>query len=158
MAAPTPTVRGTPTLLALRDGYSSKVTIGLNSAINFYEKVPTFQGYEGGPRIDQTTMFNTTRRTYAPQSLVDMTTLSMKVAYNPAVIASIFSVINQPTTITQTWRNGETLADYGYLRSFKPDPLEIGKQPEATVEIEFTGTDGTGAEQMPVLSSTPGSN
>lgn len=157
MPAATPTARGTPTGIKLRDGFSSKITLSGNTTINFWEKSVTPPGMDGGPPVEQTTMFNETRVTKAPQVLYDMTDGAAKVAYDPAVYTQIISIINQPITITQTWRDGTTLADYGYLQSFKPDPLERGKQPEASVVIVYTGQDTSGTEWAPTITSVSGS-
>lgn len=157
MAAPTATARGTPTGIMLRDGFSSKITFAAKPTISFWEKSVSPPGLDGGPKVDQTTMFNTMRITAAPQVLYEVTDGSMKVAYDPAVYTQIISAINQPDVITQTWRDGSTLADHGYLQSFKPDPLERGKQPEATVTFVYTGQDTSGVEYAPLITSVSGS-
>ncbi len=157
MPAPTPTPRVTPAGIKLRDGFSSKVTISGKTTISFWEKTVTPPGLDGGPPVDQTTMFNESRVTKAPQVLYDATDGSMKVAYDPAVYVDIISIINQPVTITQTWRDGSTYAAFGYLQSFKPDALERGKQPEATVVVVYTGQDTTGVEYAPTITAVSGS-
>ncbi len=157
MAAPTPTARGTPAGLKLRDGFSSKITFAAVPTVSFWEKSVSPPGIDGGPKIDQTTMFNTMRTTAAAQSLYEVTDGSMKVAYDPNVYNTIINtLINYHTTITQTWRDGSTLADFGYLQSFKPDALERGKQPEATVTFVFIGQDSSGTEYAPVITSVSG--
>ena len=157
MPAPSPTPRQAPSGLKLRDGFASFITFGSRPAITLWEKSITPPGLDGGPKVDQTTMFNVMRITSAPQVLYEVTDGSMKVAYDPASYIDVISRINQPDTITQTWRDGSTLADYGYLQSFKPDPLERGKQPEATVTFVFTGADLTGVEWAPTITAVSGS-
>lgn len=157
MAAPTPVARGTPVGIKLRDGFSSKITITGKTTISFWEKSVQPPALDGGPKIEQTTMFNTMRQDFAPQVLYEVTDIAVKAAYDPAVYTDIMSAINQPGTITITWRDGSTLADYGYLRAFRPDPLERGRQPEATVEFSFTGVDSTGVEFAPVITAVSGS-
>lgn len=157
MAAPSPTARGTPSGIKLRDGFSSKITFAALPTVSFWEKAVTPGGIDGGPKIDQTTMFNTMRTTYAAQSLYEVTDGQMVVAYDPNCYNQIMTtLINYHTTITQTWRDGSTLADFGYLQSFRPNTLVRGQQPEATVTFVFIGVDSSGTEYAPVLTSVSG--
>lgn len=157
MAAPTPTARGTPAGIKLRDGFVSKITFARKPNVKFWEKAVTPAGVDGGPKIDQTTMFNTMRTTYAPQSLYDMTDGSARVAYDPDVLNEILTdMINVPDVITQTWRDGSTYADYGYLQSFRLETLTRGQQPEATVTFVWIGADTSGTEYAPVITAVSG--
>lgn len=141
-AAPSPTPRVIPSGFKLQDGYRTTITLSSNAAIQFWEK--TVQGFtaDGGEPIDETTMLNSRLTTRAPQSLLTngpMTT--HKVAYDPNVIVAIRASINVPCVVTITYPTHATDCYYGYLKSFKADPLEKGKQPEATIELVETDVD-----------------
>ncbi len=156
MAAPTPTSRGTPSGLMLENGYRSKITIALNATIEFWEKTVQPPPLDGGPKIKLTTMHNDTVHTYAPSALIDVGDSMITVAYDPNCYNTIKAVLNAKTTITETFADGSTLAYYGYLQKFEPDPLEEGKQPEAKLTIVATNRDSAGVEYAPVLTSVSG--
>lgn len=141
MAAPTPTVRGTPAGRKLKDGFKSLITFANNTTIKFWEKTLKPPGIDGGEKIEQTTMHNTTYHTFAPQALKMLTDGTAKVAYDPAVFTQIVAICNQETTITVTFSDGSTWAFYGFLQKFEPDDLVRGTQPEATVTFVATNYD-----------------
>src|SRR5688572_8154423 len=141
MAAPTPTARQTPSGIMLRDGHSSLVTIGADPDCSVWEKTVNPPGVDGGDSIEQTTMHNDDWRTFAPRSLKTLTESTFKASYDPIYFTQLLLLINVRTTITITWREGSTLAFYGYLKAFIPDELAEGTQPEATVTILPTNWD-----------------
>lgn len=155
MAAPTATARQTPAGIPLKSGHPTKVTISLDPDISFWEVEVTPVGLDGGPSIDQTTMFNTTFMTKAEGDLVDVTDLQGTCAYDPAVLSQIIAVINRPAVITERYKDGSTYAYHGYLQSFTRQSHVRGQQPRATFTIVATNWDGT-AEQAPVLTSVAG--
>lgn len=156
MAAPSPTARGTPTGLPIDDGQHTFITLLLYPTIMFWEKSVQPSGVDNGAPIIVTTMFNTNRHTKAPRTLNDYTDASCKVCYDPAVIDQIHLACGVETTITVTYPNGDTDADYGYLKDFKRDTIEEGKQPEATATFVFTGRDSSRTEQEPVFTPKTG--
>lgn len=157
MAAPSATARVTPTGIKLKDGYQSLVTFANDSNISLWEKSVTPPSANGGDSIDQTTMHNTTYRTKAPSALLDLGDSSFTAAYDPDAYNQIIAIINEETTITVTFKDGSTLAFYGYLQAFEPAELTEGSQPEATVTIVCTNWDPTNnVEAGPVLTSVPG--
>lgn len=157
MAAPVATVRQTPAGIKLKDGFRSLITFALDPDISFWEKTVTPPGIDGGDSIEQTTMHNVDWRTMAPRSLKTLTDSSTKVAYDPALYTQILSLINAETTVTVRFADGSTLAYYGYLKSFEPDEMSEGTQPEATINIVPTNFDPVNkVEAAPVLTSVAG--
>jgi hypothetical protein len=75
---------------------------------------------------------------------------SFTAAYDPAVYPQILALCNVLTVITYHFPNGTTLAFWGWLRTFEPDGMSEGEQPEATVNIEPANQDDSGSEQNPV--------
>ena len=138
MAAPVPAARATPDGNKLKDGFSTKITIGLDSDISFWEKTVTPPAVEGGDKIDQTTMHNSAWRTFRPRSLKTLNECTLTAAYDPDVYDEIIAIINAETTITVTFPDGSTLAFFGYLRFFEPSEHTEGEQPECTITIEPT--------------------
>lgn len=157
MAAPTPTARGTPSGIKLKDGYQSLITFAASTTISLWEKTVTPPGLDGGEPVVQTTMHNTQWRTMAPRALITMTPHTFTAAYDPAVYSSILSLLNVETTVTVTFKDGSTLAFYGFLQKFEPAAMSEGTQPEATVTICPTNFDYVNkVEAAPVLTSVSG--
>lgn len=156
MAAPSPTSRDAPSGIKLDDGYQTLVTIAADTDIAFWEKSITPPGLDGGDANDTTTMHNTTYRTFAPRALKTMTEMSLVAAYDPDIYDEILAVINTETTITVTFPDGSTLAFFGYVRTFAPSEVVEGGQPEATITVQPTNQDTTGAEQAAVMTEVAG--
>lgn len=155
---PVPTSRGTPTGLMLRDGYQSLITFALNPTVQFWEKTVTPPGWEGGDPIDQTTMHNLLVRTKAARYLPEVTDTTIVVAYDPCVWDNIYTLVNEPTTITVEFPDNSQLAFWGYLKSFIPSELADGTQPEATITIVATNINIlTCDEELPVMTCGTGS-
>lgn len=151
MAAPAYTARVTPTGQPMEDGYRTLLAFAADPDALMWEKGVTPPGLDGGDSIPVSTMFNDTWRTFAPASLKTLTTSTVRVAYNPQFYSSIVSMINVRTAITAHFPDGSNLRFYGFLRSFIPDELVEGTQPEATATIEPTNWDPVNAvEAAPV--------
>lgn len=141
MTAPVPASRQTPTGKPLVEGYQVLITITANPSVDFWEKTVTPPALDGGDEIDITTQLNNTYRTTYPQRLIGLGELSATVAYDAAALSEIESLINQNTTITVKFPDGSQLAFYGYLKSFEPQELSRGSQPEANITIVPTNID-----------------
>ena len=156
--APTPTARVDPAGIKLEDGYRSLITIAADTNVEFWEKSITPPGLDGGDPIDTTTMHNDVYRTMAPRGLKTMTPVTVVAAYDPIVYSSVLPLIDVETTITITWRDGTTLAFYGFIQKFEQGELVEGELPEITLTIVPTNADPTtGAEEAAVLTNVPGS-
>ena len=157
MAAPVASARSAQTGIKLVDGYRSQITIALNPAINFWEKSNKPPGVDGGEPIPQTTMSNNLWRTMAARSLQTLTTSTSKAAYDPVLYTEILAVLNKPTTITQSFGDGSTLAYYGYIQKMEFAELVEGTQPECDVTIVPTNFDPVNhVEAGPTLTSVAG--
>lgn len=157
MAAPTPTTRGTPAGIKMKDGYQCLITISGNTTVSFWEKTVTPPGVDGGDAIDQTTMHNVDWRTFASRSLMTLTEAKTKAAYDPNLYTQLLTLINVEGTITVTFMDGSTLAFYGYLRNAQPAEVSEGTQPEIDITIQPTNFDPTNkVEAAPVLTSVAG--
>lgn len=155
-AAPAATVRGTPAGIKLKDGYKATYTFERFPTVSFFEIEVEPPGYDGGEAIDTTTMHNTDWVTKFPQSLMEMTEVTGKAAYDPNVHTQIDDMININDEITATHSDGTTIAFWGYLRTVKFDPLVKGQFPTCSFTIQPTNTDNAGAEQAPVVVSVSG--
>lgn len=150
MADPIPVVRQLntqasifgPTASLLRDGFRSLITIANHSDIAFWEKTVKPPGLDGGDAIEETTMHNLVFRTKAPRALKTVTDLTTTVAYDPAVYQEISRIINVPVVFTVNFSDTSLLAFWGYLQKFEPSDMKEGEQPEATITIVSTNTDG----------------
>ena len=157
MAAPSPTARGTPAGIPLRDGYQALITFVTNDVIKFWEKNVKPPGVDGGDAIPTTTMHNTTYRTFDARSLSELTDVTTTVAYDPAVYDEILALVNVRTTVTVTFADGSTICFFGFLRLFDASDLEEGTQPEASITIKPTNWDpSNNVEAGPVVDEVAG--
>lgn len=157
MAAPAPTARGTPAGLRVNEGQGTKVTFGRLPTFSIWEKTIKPPGIDGGEPVDTNTMFNLVWRSMAPRVLKTLTPLTFTGTYDPNYFnQGVNTLVNVNDQITVTWRDGTTLAFWGYLQKIDPKDVEEGKPCEAEVTIQPTNTDNTGAEQGPVLTSVAG--
>lgn len=156
MAAPSPTPRGTPGGLPLRDGFATMITFADNDTIELWEKETTPPGVDGGDPVDTTTFHNVTYRTKQSRVLKDLTAGSFTCAYDPVVLDTIIALVNVLKEITVTFNDGSTWAFWGYMKSFTPQNSTDGEQPEAQVEFVITNTDDSFAEQGPAVAEVAG--
>lgn len=160
MTVPSATVRGTPDGIMLPDGFSSKITIGIDDTIEFWEKQVTPPALDGGDSVEQTTMFNVKWRTSLPRDLITLEDITTTVAYDPDIYDELIdTILNVNTTITVTFSDGTTLAFFGFLKRFEPAALVEGEQPEATVTFVATNVDPADGltEEGPTLVEVAGS-
>lgn len=157
MAAPSPTARGVPTGIKMKDGYRALITLSNNTTIQLWEKQVQPPGFDGGDAIEQTTMHNDDYRTFAPRSLITLTEFSVTAAYDPGVLTAISQQVNREQTITITFTDGSTWACFGFMKSFTPQQMSEGEQPEAEITIQPTNWDPTNrVEAGPALASVTG--
>lgn len=157
MAAPATTTRQTPGGAWLGDGFRTLIAPAYDPDVSFWEKTVKPPGVDGGDKVDTTTMHNLTYRTGASRALATLTASQMKAAYDPAVYTQIIALVNRETSWTVRFPDNSTLDFYGFLRSFEPDELVEGQQPEASILIEPTNYDPTNkVEAGPVMTSVSG--
>lgn len=140
---------------AIKDGFGITVTFSTSTAVSF-EIDPTSitpPGIDGGDMIDTTTHSNSAVRTKHPRSLKEITDGSMTVAFDGDVWDDIFSAINTNQLITFTFPDGDTVAFWGYLRSFTPSEFVEGEQPSAEITIVVTNENDSGNETSPAWTS-----
>ena len=119
----------------LRDGFKTTITIqGISGKFDEIEVTPPEMDSAGG--IEQTTMRNSRYRTKLGKALITLGTVSVKVSYDPAVIAQMHSVMGTNRHVTVTFPDGSTLVFYAIISKFTPDALKEGERPEATLELE----------------------
>jgi hypothetical protein len=147
MAAPTPTARPTPVGQPMLDGYSTLVAFEADPEVLFWEKGVKPPGIEGGDNIEASSMHNTTWHTFGIPSLKTLTDAEIRAAYDPALFSSILALVNIPTVITIHFPDDSTYAFYGRLKSFEPDELVAGTQPECTIVIAATNWDPSENEE-----------
>lgn len=153
---PTPTVRTVPTGYKMPDGYRTVITLAKNPSIEFWEKQVTPIGFDGGEKIDTTTMHNNQVRTADHRHLVTITDGQATVAYDPDSLPEIYGAINEPDVITERYPNGGTYCYYGFLKSFQRSALVEGQFPEATAMFAVTNQDTSGNEAPPVYTPAAG--
>jgi hypothetical protein len=157
MAAPSAGTRPSPAGIRLDDGLSTVIGLKSSPTVGLWQKSVTPPGWDGGSPVATGTMHNVTYDTQAPRKLKKQTDATFKCAYDPKVMDDIIACVNRKDTVTTFFPDGSTQAAFGFVKEFKPDAAEEGKQPEATVTICFTNCDPvTGAEQGPVYVDVAG--
>lgn len=148
------TARSAPVGTMLENGYQSLVAFEDDPDISFWEKDVQPMGFEGGDKIEITTMHNTTVRTYAAQALPGATDGEVTAAYDPAVLSQIVALVNVNNLVTFHFPDGSSWDFYGFLGSFVPSALTNGEHPEATCSIMATNVnDNSGAETTPAYNA-----
>lgn len=137
----------------LDDGYQTLISFAADTNILFFEKEVTPPGVEGGGEVDTTTMLNTRWRTRNPKALISMSNSSATVAYDPACYPEAIAIINVNNLVTVTFPDGDTLAFWGWLDSFKPGGHKEGEQPTAEIEIIASNQNDSGEETAPVYTA-----
>lgn len=158
MAAPSPSARVDPSGIKLEDGYRSLITFAADTDVSLWEMEVGHSGRDGGDPIDTTTMHNDTWRTMSPRALITSSPYTFRFAFDPAVKTQLTSLINVRTTVTVTFRDGSTEAEYAFLQTVEFDPMVEGEMPTGTGTITPTNWDPSGfVEAGPALSSVTGS-
>jgi hypothetical protein len=154
MANATPQTRLPPARHHLRDGQSTFVAIDLAETISFWEITVKPPAMDLGDPVDQTTMWNSARRTQAPRNLYSLGNVEIECAYNPKVYDEILALIGIVRAISVEFSNHDQVTDWGWLNTFDPQPAAEGEMPRATVTICFGGEDpyphGCWQESVPV--------
>ena len=159
MAAPVTSTRILPSgAQKLKDGYQSFIVPSSNPGFRFWEKSVQLPGIDGGEKIDITTMHNSIWRVNAARSLKTLTPLQISGGHSPSVTAGdIQALINVNQSWTVRCPNGDTISFYAFLKSYVPSANTEGAFPEATLTLEPTNVDNTGAEQSPIYTTGIGS-
>lgn len=154
MAAPTHTNRQTPGAAFLQNGGQlSVLAVALDPDLAIWEKTLKPLGIDNGDKIDVTTQWNDTVRTYAPRALNEITSGGAMFAYNPAAFTQLLAVAGVNGSLTQHYPNGASVDFYGYIKSADFENLEEGTQPSGTLEVVVTNLDADGNEVEPVYNA-----
>lgn len=159
MAAPAVTDRGVPAGIKLKEGFRIEYAFSINPTVSLWEKDVMPVGIDGGEPVDNTTQHNCLWRTVRPRVLQTATPLTCKSAYDPQVYSQILALVNKEGSITIWFPDYSNVSFFGYLKSFKPNAQEEGKQPEADVEIIPTNWDPVNnVEQGPIYAAASGTS
>lgn len=157
MAAPTPTARATPAGRMLGDGHGTRITLALDTNIEFDEDEVTPPSFKADPPIDRTSNSNVRVRTYSPPLLFMVGPVKASVFYDPLVEAAIVAAICRHDTVTVTFSNGDTWCAFAYLEEFTPGSLRRGDKVKADVTIFITNFDPVNCvEALPVYTAGAG--
>lgn len=147
MAAPAPQNRLAPPGRHLSDGMSTVVAFELDTApssataLRFWDITVKPMGISQREKIDQTTMWNQDRHTFAPRYLYEVTDCEVQCAYNPQFLTKILEMVGVVQVISVIFSNGDKWSDYGWISAFEPDANEEGTMPRATITVVFGGED-----------------
>jgi len=145
--------RSTPVGTMLENGYQSFVAFAEDPDVSFWEKTVQPLGLDGGEKIDITTMHNTTIKTYAAQALPGCTDATVTAAFDPQVLTQALALINVNGEVSNIFPDTSTWTSFGFLKSFVPDAMSNGAQPEASCTVVYTNVNASGAETAPVYAA-----
>jgi len=111
-------------------------------------------GQDVGDAVDLTTETNAAVRTKNERALKEITDGAFTAAYDPDGWDDIYDAVNDNVLITFTFPDGESVAIYGYLKSFAPSEHADGVQATAECVIVVTNRNhNNDAETIPAYSS-----
>ena len=135
------------------DGHSTTIEFASedSAGLKMYEKEVTPPGIDGGGPNDTTTMRNSVYRTMAPKKLITLTDCTIKASYDAAIEDQLIALVNVNNLITITYPDDSTLAFWGWINTWAPDPLVEGAQPEASITIHPSNQNASLEETAPVF-------
>jgi len=137
----------------LKEGLGTTITFaGHTFTLTIDPSSITPPGLDGGDAIDSTSLSNVLYRTKEPKSLIDVTDGGLTVFYDPAAWDDIVSAMNDNVLITVTFSNSDTLAFYGYIKTFEPGESVEGEAPSAEMVVVATAQTA-GTETAPVYAA-----
>lgn len=137
-------------MAVMTNGHPTTVAFQDDSALTFEVKSFTPFGLEKA-EIDITTMSNSTYRTKVAGNLIDVTQASMTIAYDPATLTEMVTMIGDNQTITITFPDNQTWTVWGFIASFTPGESAPDEQPTAEVVLVATNRNDSGVETAPAL-------
>lgn len=151
MAAPTPGVKPTiPTGYFLNpDGFRSLIVFSQNPGIALWPVTLKFGGYDGGAKINVTTMYNVEWRTFRLRQLKEKEDTTGKFGFDPNIFGvgtgfGLKNLINNDRgVITEFYPDGGSLCYYGGLMKFSNPEFKEGDFPQADCTIVCTNWDYT---------------
>lgn len=159
MAAPAPSARTSPAGRPLNDGFRVLVNNSLDTDLEFFEEAVTPPAIMGQDEMETTSQFNETWQTFSPQSLMRLMPYVMRGKYDPILYQKFPIICNKPATITLHLPNGDSVAHFGFYKSFEPGELVRGTRPEGSINIVPTNQDPiTCEEEDPVYTAGTGTS
>jgi hypothetical protein len=135
----------------LDEGQGTTITFGNAANLGIWEVETQPAGVDGGDPVATSTHRNVTWDTFNPRVLKTLSAANCTGAYAAGKLANIYQQVNRNQIITVTFRNGATIAFWGYLRSFQPEPLVEGQQPRASFSIQPTNQNMSNVETGPTF-------
>jgi hypothetical protein len=129
-----------------KDGFGVRIMLQ-TSGITFQEKGVTPPGVDGQ---DPVSISHNAKVSYVEKlarALKELTPASGTVVYDPAQISTITSAINVHQVIWVSFKEGDAVAFYGFLRKFEPEEMQDGEQPTASIELVPCGVNAAGTEE-----------
>lgn len=124
--------------MRIDDGFPTTIEFSASPGVMgvlLWEKNVTPIGLSGGGANDTSTMRNTRMRTKNPKSLLDVSDMSVTMAYDPECYQELLDMIQLNQLITIWWPDGSFLYFWGWIDEFQPNEVSEGEQPDADVTI-----------------------
>jgi hypothetical protein len=100
-------------------------------------------GFDGGGRIDGTSMQSLRVRSGAPKSLMTGEQIKMTVYYDPILFRDMPGLMQRNGNITITFPDASSVVFYGWIEKFTPPDHQEGENPLAEIIVEISNHTGS---------------
>lgn len=148
------TARTAPTGIPMINGFKTTIAFAANAAVKFWEETVAPPGFDGGEKVEMTSMLNISDRTYAAQVLKTLTDTNITAFWVPALYTDIVALINTNGWITVHLPDLSNIRFVGYLQSAIPQAHTNNSPPKIDIKINVTNRLNNGIETVPVWTAT----
>ena len=137
-------------MAVLLNGFSTTISCSLQPGLLIKETQVKPPGINAGGAINNTTMRNTTWRTFSGKVLKTLTNIDVTAAYDPNCYSQLVSMAGKNQTVTVTHSNGNSWAIQAMMDSAEPN-ANTAEEEMPTMQIVFipTNVNAAGAETGP---------
>ncbi len=135
------------------DGFSTKISFSLNTGIKLWEVEMQLPGMSMGGAIDTNHMRRVAIVGQSPKKLIKYTDSSFPCMYAESTYNAMKAMMGKNQLITITMPFGGTVATWGWIDEFMPDPAKIGDTNRAMVKIIWSCENDSNAEVAPLYTA-----
>lgn len=147
MAAPAATPRVTPAGIMIPDGKNTKITLSLDTDIEFEEVETTLSGFDNGEPIEQDSAWSSRLQVVRAQQINACTPIEILCKWDPVMLERGRAMVGveksgaSAQVITETLYDGSARASFGYLKAIQPESLVKGQKGRMRITLQPTNWD-----------------
>jgi len=135
----------------LTEGYQTLIAFSQLPNVPFRERTVTPPQLDAAGLIDVTTMRSQILRQKQPKKLLDTSTMSCEIQWDPVVYSTVGDVtkrvLGKVGGSQIEFPDGSQISFYGWIASFKPAALKEGEFASATIDVVCSHQDANGVLQ-----------